>query len=160
MPRAASVTKLRSPAIDKATEALQLVLKLPLALAPEVREQLQGALEERNHEPWSFVMVGQQELEEAQRAILKMARPGTTLAIWNAAIIRGRYGDGTVEASREDLADLAGTTPQEVSRAMSRLAEIGLLRRLGPGRYALQPGAAWRGTLAGRAAALQELHPA
>lgn len=160
MSKGATVTKLHSPAMDKAAEALQLVLRLPLPLTAEVRTQLQAALEERTHEPWSFVMVGQKELEEAQRVILKGPRPGTTLAVWNAAIIRASYPGGRLEAPREDLADLAGTTPDEVSRAMSRLSSIGLLRKLGPGRYSLQPGVAWRGTLASRAAALEELHPA
>jgi DNA-binding IclR family transcriptional regulator len=54
------------------------------------------------------------------------------------------------------LAEQAGTTETGVSRALSQLTRIGALTRTGPGRYALNPQAAWSGSLASREQAAQK----
>jgi hypothetical protein len=48
---------------------------------------------------------------------------------------------------------LAGTNEREVSRALSRLSDIGALVCITRGKYALHPQAAWIGPLASREAA-------
>jgi predicted transcriptional regulator of viral defense system len=45
------------------------------------------------------------------------------------------------------LAQDAETNPDEASRALSRLAQIGALIRLKPGRYAINPHVGWQGSL-------------
>ena len=61
--------------------------------------------------------------------------------------------------SREQLAEHAATTPDEVSRALAYLArqEVGALVRLDRGSYMLNPAIAWAGTRASREAAEAEL---
>jgi len=62
---------------------------------------------------------------------------------------------GEIMASRSQLSEDAETTPQEVSRALSRLADMGALIRLRPGRYAINPHVGWAGSMAAREAATQ-----
>jgi DNA-binding IclR family transcriptional regulator len=59
----------------------------------------------------------------------------------------------------QELAKLAGTNEREVSRALSRLVELGALLRTGRGRYMIHPSAAWNGSLASREAAERKLEP-
>jgi DNA-binding IclR family transcriptional regulator len=64
-----------------------------------------------------------------------------------------------IEASGAQLAEQVGTTQTRVSRALSRLAEIGALIRTDRGRYALNPAVAGSGTLASREQAAQRSGP-
>src|SRR5437764_15085374 len=90
-------------------------------------------------EPWQYVMVG----TEASRLILKRIvsgeRAGTTLAVWEAVRLSCSWETGVLNATVQELADMAGTVPNEVYRALSRLVEIGALWRLERGRYTLKP---------------------
>lgn len=145
---AATLHRLRPATLDKAAEAIQLVLGL--GLEPEVRRGLERLAAGRSTKPWMYVMLGREDHERIQREVLKRPRSGTTLAVWNACLIRSDEWTGDVRCSRADLADLAGTTAQEVSRAMSLLASLGALYRVKPGLYSLHPQAAHSGPLAAR----------
>src|SRR4051812_27004586 len=81
------------------------------------------------------------------RAITRGEKPNLTLRIWNAAISHIRYDTGEIMAGRERLAQDADTNPDETSRALSRLTQIGALIRLKPGRYAINPHVGWQGSL-------------
>jgi hypothetical protein len=50
-------------------------------------------------------------------------------------------------AGRKRLAADADTTPEEASRALTRLMEIGALFKLRPGHYAINPHVGWQGLL-------------
>ena len=54
------------------------------------------------------------------------------------------------------MAEDADITPDEVSRALNRLAEIGALLKLRPGRYAINPHVGWTGGLVERQAAAKD----
>lgn len=62
-------------------------------------------------------------------------------------------------AGRARIAEDAETTLQEASRALSRLADMGALLRLRPGRYAINPHVGWAGSLAKRETAAKDVSP-
>src|SRR3954451_15148153 len=73
-----------------------------------------------------------------------------TMRVWLAVISHIRYDTGEIMASRGRLAEDAETTPDEASRALSRLLEIGALLKLRRGRYAINPHVGWTGDLVKR----------
>jgi hypothetical protein len=154
---AAKVRRLRPKAHDRIAEALQLVLELPLELEPPTRAKLTDALSSYAPEPWSYVMLSRQQAREILRRISTGERPGITATVWMAALSYAAYGTGEIEATRQELAELAGTNKDEVTRALSRLVELGALIRTERGKYMLHPAAAWNGSLTTREAAERKL---
>jgi CRP-like cAMP-binding protein len=154
-----TITRLRPKQHDRTAEAIQRVLELPLQLSPDVRAQLSSALSSYSPEPWYFIMLNREQGLAIQRKINEGPRPGVTLNVWMAVLGYTEYGTGEIQATRKQLALQAGTTAAEVSRALSRLVEIGALIRTDRGRYALNPAAAWSGSLASREQAAQKLGP-
>ena len=153
------VRRLRPKGHDAAARALQLMLELPLGLRPETRADLTDALSCYSPEPWPYVMLSRPQARAILQRINQGPRPGVTLAVWMAALSYAAYGTGEIEATRQQLAEVAGTTEGEVSRALSRLVEIGALIRATRGRYQLHPKAAWAGSLADRERAERQVHP-
>jgi hypothetical protein len=155
----ANVRRLRPKSHDKAAQALQLMLELPLVLTPATQAELTDALSTYAPEPWPYVMLSREQGRAIQERINDGPRPGVTLGVWMAALSYATYGTGEIEATRRQLAKLARTTDDEVSRALSRLVEIGALIRTGRGRYALNPAVAWSGSLATREQAVAAQKP-
>jgi hypothetical protein len=96
------------------------------------------------------LLIGQRETRIVLAKIGRGPRPHATLRVWNAALAHAAFDTGALEASGTQLATFAGISPQAVSRALARLVEIGALIRTGHGHYALNPRAAWAGSLASR----------
>jgi hypothetical protein len=157
--KVAQIRRLRPKSHDRAAQALQFMLDLPLALRPETRSDLTDALASYAPEPWSYVMLSREQARAIVRKINEGPRAGTTLAVWMVALSYSAYGTGEIEATREQIAEAAGTTDIEVSRALAQLARIGALVRTGPGHYAINPSAAWSGSLASREQAAQKPGP-
>jgi hypothetical protein len=153
----AKVSRLRPKAHDRIADALQLTLELPLSRA--ARAELTDALSSYAPKPWPYVMLSREQAREIQRRINAGPRPGTTLAVWMAALSYTAHGTGEIEATRQELAALAATNEDEVSRALSRLVKLGALLRTSRGRYMIHPSAAWSGSLASREAAERKLEP-
>ena len=154
---AAKVTRMRPKRHDAICESIQLVLDLPLGLSQGVRDSLADALGRfAPPETWSFVMLNPDQQRLVLKAIDNGPRPLTTLKVWNAAISHIRYDTGEIMAGRERLAEDADTNPDEVSRALSRLTEIGALIKLRPGRYAINPHVGWTGSLVKRQEAAKD----
>ena len=105
------------------------------------------------------LLIGQRETRVILTKISRGPRPHATLRVWNAALTHAAADTGALEASGTQLARVAGVNPPEVSRALARLVEIGALIRTGPGRYAINPAAAWSGPLASCEQAAQKLGP-
>jgi hypothetical protein len=138
---AAKVTRMRPKRHDAICESLQLVLDLPLGLSQGVRDSLADALGRfAPPETWSFVMLNPDQQRLVLKAINGGDKPALTMRVWLAVISHIRYDTGEIMAGRERLAEDAETTPEEASRALSRLAEIGALLKLRPGRYGVHPG--------------------
>jgi hypothetical protein len=154
---AAKVTRMRPKRHDAICESLRLALDLPLGLKPASRDDLAEVLGRfAPPETWSFVMLNPDQQRLVLKAIDNGPRPLTTLKVWNAAISHIRYDTGEIMAGRVRLAEDADITPDEVSRALNRLAELGALLKLRPGRYAINPHVGWSGGLVERHAAAKD----
>jgi DNA-binding transcriptional ArsR family regulator len=154
---AAKVTRMRPKRYDTICESLQLWLDLPLGLKPETRDDLADALSRfAPPESWSFAMLNPDQQRLVLKAIGDGPRPLVTLKVWNAAISHIRYDTGEIMAGRERLAQDVDVTPEHVSRALSRLTEIGALLKLRPGRYAINPHVGWTGSLVKRQEAAKD----
>jgi DNA-binding transcriptional ArsR family regulator len=156
----AQMHRLRPKRHDAVTEALQLVLELPLELTDRTRDDLVEALGKyAPPDSWGFVMLNPDQQRMVLKAINAGPKPAITLRVWNACISRLNYGTAEIMASGQQLAEDADTTPQEVSRALSRLAEIGALVKLRKGRYAMNPHVGWAGSLVKRQEAMKDVEP-
>lgn len=153
----AKIVKLRPKRHDTVPQVLQLALELPLGLSDATRDELTEAL--GRYEPaarWSYVMLNPDQLRTVLRLINGCPHPALTLRVWSALVIYVRMDTGEIMASRARLAEDAETTPQEVSRALTRLADMGILLRLKPGRYGINPYVGWAGSLAKRETAAKD----
>jgi len=157
---AAKVTRLRPKRHDAICESIQLALDMPLGLPQGVRDALADALGRfAPPETWSFVMLNPDQQRLVLKAINGGDKPALTMRVWLAVISHIRYDTGEIMASRGRLAEDAETTPDEASRALSRLLEIGALVRLRRGRYAINPHVGWTGDLVKRQEAAKHVPP-
>ncbi|MFN6254382.1 MAG: hypothetical protein ACK51V_02380 [bacterium] len=155
----AKVVRVRPKRLDVITDALQLALDLP-SLRPETRDDLAEVLGRlQPAERWGYVMLNPQQQLAVLHAINNGPKPAITLRVWNAAIAHLRYDDAEIMAGRERLAVDAATTPAEVSRALSRLVEIGAVIRLRPGRFKVNQHVAHAGSMQRREAAAKSERP-
>ena len=146
----------RSSQVARVREAAQLVLRL--GLPEEVRTEITNAVyrlsaAEAPERSWQFVMISPEQTRFVLRAIQGTARPAIVQRVWIAAMTHMRMDTGEVMAARSRLAEDAMTTPQEVSRALTALAEIGAMIREQRGRkpvYLVNPGVGWAGSEAKR----------
>jgi hypothetical protein len=154
---AAKVTRMRPKRHDAICESIQLALDLPLDLKQETRDDLADALGRfAPPETWSFAMLNPDQQRLVLKAIDDGPRPLVTLKVWHVAISHLRYDTGEIMAGRKRLAQDAGIDPDEASRALSRLTEIGAVLKLRPGRYAINPNVGWSGSLLKRQEAAKD----
>jgi hypothetical protein len=157
---AAKVTRIRPKHRDAIYESLRLILDHPPDLPQTVLDALADALGRfAPPEPWSFVMLNPDQQRLVLKAIDSGPRPLTTLKVWNAAISHILYDTGEIMAGRKRLAEDANITPDEASRALNRLAEIGALVKVRPGRYAINPHVGWTGSSLKRQEAAKAVPP-
>jgi hypothetical protein len=155
------ITRLRPNRHDIICESIKLILDTQLDLPQETRDSLSDVLGRyAPPESWPFVMLNPDQIRFVVKAIDSGPRPHYTLKIWNVAISYIRYG-GTREvmAGPARLAEDAGMSPAEASRALARLAEIGALVRLRRGRYAINPYVGWSGPLHEREVSARDATP-
>ena len=105
------------------------------------------------------VLINPEQLQLVLKAVITGPRPRTTLRVWGVAMLHIQRDTGEITASCRELAEDAGTTPDEASRALNRLAAIGALRTLEPGRYAINPHVGWVGDPAKRQEAAKDVPP-
>ena len=157
------VTKLRPKRHDVIVEALQLVLDFGdhFELDQHTRDNLAGAVGKLvPPERWGYVMLNPDQQRLVLKAIDSGSKPHTTLKVWQAVISFIAYDrNGEIMANRETLAEAAGTRPDETTKAMSRLVEIGALERTGRGRYKINAHVGWSGSLHKRDAVAKEQRP-
>ena len=150
------IERLRPATHQKAADAIQLLLDLGLPLAPETKADLLDAFVTFRPEPWPFIMVNPTSARDLVRRIRAGDDSGLTLAVWIASLSFAEYGTNVIAATRQQIADAVGTTPQEASRAMARLAKMDVFERIDRGRYRINPTTAWRGPLEQREQVKQE----
>jgi hypothetical protein len=157
---AAKVTRMRPKRHDEICESIQLALDLPLGLKQETRDDLADALGRfAPPEQWVFMKLNPDQQRLVLKAIDSGPRPLTTLKVWNAAISHILQDTGEIMAGRKRLAEDANITPDEASRALNHLAEIGALVKLRPGRYAINPHVGWVGDQVKRQEAAKAVPP-
>jgi hypothetical protein len=157
---AAKVTQIRPKHRDAIYESLRRILDHPPGLPQAVLDALADALGRfAPPETWSFVMLNPDQQRLVLKAINNGPRPLTTLKVWNAAISHVRYDTGEIMAGRRRLAEDADIVPEEASRALNRLFEIGALTRLRRGRYAINPHVGWAGSSLKRQEAARTVPP-
>lgn len=124
---------------------------LDLELSPEARAELDNALFKITEVPgkrWVFVMISPEQFRFVKKATGQTAKPDLTWGVFSVALTYIRMDTGEIMASREQLAEDAVTTVQEVSRAMSALVEIGAITKEKRGRktaYFINPTVGWAG---------------
>jgi hypothetical protein len=156
----AKVHRIRPKRHDVITEAVQLVLDLPLGLSDRTRDDLAEVLGKfAPPETWTFMKLNPDQQRYVLAAIHASPRPLATVMVWNACISRLQYDTGEVMASRTQLAEDAHIRPEEVSKALNRLVEIGALLRLRAGRYAINPNVGWMGDSLKRQEAAKDVPP-
>ena len=105
------------------------------------------------------VMLNPDQQRLVLRAIANGPRPLATLRVWSAVILHIRRDTGEIMGGSRELAEDAGVIPNDTYRALNRLAAIGALRTLEPGRYAINPHVGWVGDLAKRQEAAKAVPP-
>ncbi|MEI8343016.1 MAG: hypothetical protein WCH43_15945 [Verrucomicrobiota bacterium] len=133
-----------------------------LELSPEARAELDNALHKITETPgrrWLFVMINPEQFRFVTKAVQGCRNVATTLAVWNTAISYIRMDTGEIMASREKIAEDAGTQPCNVSTAISELVKIGAIVRQRRGRrmaYFVNPNVGWNGGEGARQEAAKE----
>ena len=126
-------------------------LVLDLEIPEDARALIDNALYKITETPgkrWLFVMINPEQFRFVSKAIQGVRKSELTLRTWNAAITYIRMDTGEILATRERLAEDAGTNVQEVSRAMGELSKIGAIVRHRRGRkmvYSVNPSVGWSG---------------
>src|SRR5689334_22897318 len=101
----AKVERLRPRHADSVTDAIKLLLDLPLGLSFAAKENLSDILGQfAPPESWGFVMLNPEQQRMVLKAINKSDRPLLTFRVWNAAISHLRYDTGEIMAGRDRLA--------------------------------------------------------
>ncbi len=134
---------------DQAEQVRQFMLDLDIPA--DARAHVDNALYRISEIPghrWLFVMINPEQFRFVTKAVQGCRNVATTLAVWNTAISYIRMDTGEILASREKLAEDAGTLPCHVSTAMSDLVRIGAIVRHRRGRkmvYSVNPHVGWAG---------------
>jgi hypothetical protein len=105
------------------------------------------------------VMINPEQQRLVLKAVIYGPRPRTTLRVWGMVMVHIQRDTGEITASCRELAEDAGTTPDEAARALDWLAGIGALLKREPGRYAINPHVGWVGDLATCQEAAKDVPP-
>lgn len=157
------VTRLRPKRHDVILEGLQLALDFgdEWGLQQGTKDDLAQAVGRlAPPEKWGYVMLNPDQQRAVLKAIDATPKPLTTLKVWQAAISFIAYDrDGEIMAGRTQIAEAANVSPDHTTRALSQLVDIGVLLRVGRGRFKVNPHVAWAGPLHKRDIAAKEQRP-
>jgi hypothetical protein len=158
-----TVARLKPKRHDVIVEALNLMLDYAdhYELDQHTKDGLAAAVGKlAPPEKWGFVMLNPNQQRAVLKAIDATPKPFTTLKVWQAVISFIAYDrDGEIMAGRSQIAEAALVSPAHTSSALSQLAEIGVLIRIKPGRYRVNPFVAWSGPLHKRELAAKDQRP-
>ena len=158
-----TVTRLKPKRHDVIVEALNLVLDFSdhYELDQHTKDGLAAAVGKlAPPEKWGFVMLNPTQQRAVMKAIKSGPRPNETLWVWNACIGYIAYDrDGEIMAQQKQIAEAADISVTNTSTALSRLVDIGVLTRIGRGRFKVNPFAAWSGPLHKREIAAKDQRP-
>jgi hypothetical protein len=98
-------------------------------------------------------MISEDDAATAVARIHAGEKPYTTLKVWLAVMFATGWNTCEILAKPRVLAERAKVHEVDVRRSLSYLTRLGILRRIGRGRYEVSPEIAWRGDLSARKAA-------
>ena len=143
---------------EQAREARQQILDLALTediLVALSRHESSGRITD-----WHFNMISPEQclkVWDAIRELPSRKRPQQTRHLFDLVLTHLEPNTGLVTLTREELAEMIGTSPANVSRMMGTLEELNVVRRerrkvpgmRGPGtaRYRINPHVGWNGEL-------------
>ena len=138
---------------ERATEDFLVVLQ---------RHETGGVLAE-----WRFNMISPAQCLAVWNAIKKGEKPHETRDVFDYVLTHIETNTGIVTLTRDELAEAVGIAPKNVSSAMKRLEDLGVIFRervrvpgmKGPGkaRYRMNPHVAWNGKLERREVAAKQV---
>lgn len=137
-------------------------LAFEFELSDDVRTEIDNAiykLTEELGERWLFVKISPTQFQHVIKAIRDCPKPATTLAVWNAVLPYMHQDTGIVLTTRIKLAEDAGVSLNEVSRAMTALTKIGAILKTRHGQrvvYSINPNVGWNGGEGTRQAAVKK----
>jgi hypothetical protein len=130
---AATLRRLRTKAdrlqAEQATELRQLVLDYP-ALPETARRQIVDAIDRQTAAAngWTFVMLAPEQNAAVVRWLRQRSRyPTLAPAVWAELFTALRHDTGEIMLSRDQLAELVGVPPTNISEIMAELASIGAI---------------------------------
>ena len=145
--RGHEVTKLSEERVnrrkDEARQIVQQVRRLGLDAETLAKVDAAAKAHAQSSENWIFVMLSPAQNAEVVRWINKNSkRPHKAVELWATLLEHLRMDTGEIMATRQELAERVGETPQNLSRIMTELASINAVRRVQEGRtvrYFLNP---------------------
>jgi DNA-binding transcriptional ArsR family regulator len=145
--RGHAVTKLSEERVkrrkDEARQIVQQVRRLGLDAETLAKIDAAAKAHAQSFENWIFVMLSPAQNAEVVRWINRSSkRPQKASELWATLLERLRMDTGEIMATRQELAERVGETPQNLSRIMTELASINAIRREKEGRkvrYFLNP---------------------
>lgn len=147
--------------VARVQDLAQLALGLDISdgAKAEIAHAAHRLEQEATPEPeWTFVKLHGPAYRHIVRLIHShLPKPDLTTRIFSMACTYAKNGTNEVMANRRRLAEDAMTTPDEVSRAMSALVDLGAMTREVRGRrpvYSINPDVVWAGTETQRQAAV------
>jgi len=130
----------------EARQIVQQVRRLGLDAETLARVTAAAKVHAQSSENWIFVMLSPAQNAEVVRWINRNSkRPQKASELWATLLEHLRMDTGEIMATRQELAQRVGETPQNLSRIMTELASINAIRREKEGRkvrYFLNPGIA------------------
>lgn len=157
--------RLKAEQVDQVRQYV-LGLDLPAGATTDILVTLQrhetgGVLEE-----WRFHMISPAQCLAVWNAIKAVEKPHETRDVFDYVLTHIETNTGVVTLTRDELAEAVGIAPREISRAMKRLEDLGVIFRervrvpgmRGPGkaRYRMNPHVAWNGKLERREATAKQ----
>lgn len=140
---AAKVVKLRTRAARLSQSQSEELRQRVLEFAAEQRISSQSVneivatidRETASKNGWTFVMISPEANDGVVEALFaRSSRPVVAVRLWLKLFIHLRRDTGEVVQTRDELAKLVGISPENVSRIMTELEEIGAVIRRREGR--------------------------
>ena len=137
----------------------QTIKEADIGLSEEAAAVIENAIYKITDTPGAravFTMINNDQFRFVARETKLLPKPDLTWKIFTFAVTYARQDTGEVLATREQLAEDAGTDVGEVSRAMGGLKNIGAIIKEKRGRnvvYKINPYVAWNGGEGSRIAA-------
>ena len=136
---------------DKAEKLRQAIKDADIGLSEEAAAVVENAIYRITDTPGAravFTMINNDQFRFVMKATQSLPLPDLTWKVFSLAVTYARQDTGEILATREKLAEDAGTLVRHISTSMSELSNIGAIIKEKRGRnvvYKINPYVAWNG---------------